>query len=96
MSEVVYRTQRRQDGTQIEKFKKDLEQLMAEGALEIVLDMQDTIHLSSVSLRHILKVQKELAAKGGGLIFRNVSPALMEVFDLVGFTGLLYFEDSPG
>ena len=90
----LYRTARRQDGAHIEEFKSALETMIAEGAKEIILDMQDTIHLSSVSLRLIIKVQKTLAAENGKLILRNVSDSVMEVFDLVGFSGLLYFEDK--
>lgn len=94
MKEYIYRTQKRQDGTHIEEFRTALEQMMSEGASEIVLDMQDTVHLSSATLRLILRVQKALAANGGKLILRNVSESIMDVFDLVGFTGLLYFEDN--
>ena len=91
--EYIYRTAKRQDGAHIDEFRNTLEKMIDEGAREIILDMQDTIHLSSVSLRLILKMQKTLAQKDGRLILRNVSENVMEVFDLVGFTGLLYFED---
>lgn len=90
----LYRTVRRQDGTHIEEFKNAMEKMLADGAKEIILDMQDTIHLSSVSLRLIIKVQKTLAAENGKLILRNVSDNVMEVFDLVGYSGILCFEDK--
>lgn len=91
--EYIYRTARRQDGAHIDEFRNALEGMIASGAREIILDMGDTIHLSSVSLRLILKMQKTLSQEGGRLLLRNVSESVMEVFDLVGFTGLLCFED---
>ena len=94
MSECVVRTVRRQDGSQVAHLEEEIKACMDAGNTEIVLDMEETVYISSVTLRVILKAQKALLQKGGRLLIRHAGAPVMEVFDLVGFTGLLTFEDD--
>ena len=47
--------------------------------------------VSSAGLRVIVAMQKR-AATGGSLVFRNVVPEVMEVFQMTGFDKILTFE----
>ena len=47
---------------------------------------------TSAGLRVLLSAQKAMNKKGG-MVIRNVSEAIMEIFDMVGFTNLLNIEE---
>lgn len=57
----------------------------------IVLDMEKLEYISSAGLRVILKTHKALAQKSG-LILKNVSTDVMEIFDITGFSDILTIE----
>lgn len=90
----VIKTVKRQDGTQIESLEAAINEAVDKGSREIVLDMEDTVYISSATLRVLLKTQKSFAANGGKLILRHVNESVMEVLDLVGFTGILNIEED--
>ena len=58
---------------------------------DIAVDMAACDFVSSAGLRVIVAMQKRAAA-GGSLVFRNVQPEVMEVFDMTGFNKILTFE----
>ena len=58
---------------------------------DIAVDMAVCDFVSSAGLRVIVAMQKR-AATGGSLVFRNVQPEVMEVFDMTGFNKILTFE----
>lgn len=58
---------------------------------DIVVDMASCDFVSSAGLRVIVAMQKRATA-GGSLVFRNVQPDVMEVFDMTGFTKILTVE----
>ena len=56
---------------------------------KITLDFADLTYVSSAGLRVILALQKQINRTGGSLTLINVSPAVMEVFEMIGFSGIL-------
>lgn len=56
---------------------------------KITLDFADLSYVSSAGLRVILALQKQINRTGGSLTLMNVSPAVMEVFEMIGFSGIL-------
>lgn len=58
---------------------------------DIAVDMAKCDFVSSAGLRVIVAMQKRAAA-GGSLVFRNVVPEVMEVFEMTGFQKILTFE----
>lgn len=56
---------------------------------KITLDFADLSYVSSAGLRVILALQKQINRTGGSLTLINVSPAVMEVFEMIGFSGIL-------
>ena len=61
------------------------------GITAIAVDMAACGFVSSAGLRVIVAMQKKAAA-GGSLVFRNVQPEVMEVFQMTGFEKILTFE----
>lgn len=62
-----------------------------DGIVNMVLDMEGLIYLSSAGLRTILVAQKRMS-KQGNLIVRHVNDTIMEVFEVTGFNDILDIE----
>ena len=58
----------------------------------IVLNMEQLDYISSAGLRVIKIIHMGMKKKNGELILTNVQKMVMEVFEMVGFAGLLKFE----
>lgn len=58
----------------------------------IVLNFAGLDYVSSAGLRTLLVLQKQMNRTGGSLTLTNVSPAIMEVFEMTGFSGILKIE----
>lgn len=58
----------------------------------IVLDMEETVYISSVGLRVLLAVQKTLRRNSGSITIANVKPPIMEIFEVTGFSGVFTFQ----
>lgn len=56
---------------------------------KIELDFTDLAYVSSAGLRALLTLQKQVNRTGGSLVLTNVSPSIMEVFEMTGFSGIL-------
>ncbi len=59
---------------------------------EVVLDLQKVGYMSSAGLRAMLLGQKTAQSKGGKLVVINVQPAVMQVFQMSGFSKILTIE----
>lgn len=57
---------------------------------KVTLDFANLVYVSSAGLRAILTLQKQINRTGGSLTLTNVSPAVMEVFEMTGFSGVLH------
>jgi len=57
----------------------------------VVLHFTGIEYVSSAGLRVLLQGQKIAQGAGKNMNLKNVSPEVMEVFDVTGFTGILTF-----
>ena len=73
---------------QLEQFT---EELYEKGVHDIVVDMAACEFVSSAGLRVIVAMQKR-AVTEGSLVFRNVQPDVMDVFNMTGFNKILTVE----
>ncbi|MBR5360577.1 MAG: STAS domain-containing protein [Lachnospiraceae bacterium] len=62
-----------------------------DGAKILTFDMADLVYISSAGLRVLLSAQKVMN-KQGSMIIKNVSPDVMEIFDVTGFSDILTIE----
>ncbi len=58
-------------------------------ANEIDFDFAKLDYISSAGLRVLLGTQKRLSASGGKMTIKNVCKAVMDVFDITGFSSIL-------
>lgn len=64
---------------------------LTQSAGSLTVDCEGLEYISSAGLRVILKAQKAMSAKGGMKLI-HVNEAIMEVFDITGFTDILTIE----
>lgn len=62
---------------------------VADSYAKITLNFSSLEYVSSAGLRALLMLQKQVNRTGGSLSITNVSPAIMEVFEMTGFSGIL-------
>ena len=55
----------------------------------VVLDLAQVPYMSSAGLRLLLIAHKTMLGKGGEFLVANAQPAVKEVLDIPGFSGLL-------
>ena len=68
-----------------EEFKNSLE-----GVEDLVLDFSKLDYISSTGLRVLLSAQKQMN-KVGKMTLTGVSPEIMEIFEVTGFSDILTF-----
>lgn len=59
---------------------------------ELMLDFSSLDYVSSAGLRVILGAQKQINAKKGKMLIKNVNETVMEVFSITGFVDILTIE----
>ena len=57
----------------------------------LILDMAQLEYVSSAGLRTLKRAHLAMRHKGGTLAVKNVTKAVMEVFEITGFAGMLKF-----
>jgi len=65
-----------------------LKKAIAEGNRNILVNLKDTDYISSGGLRVFLAALKELRKDGGSLRLCCLSPAVLKIFKLAGFTSI--------
>jgi len=58
---------------------------------KVILNLESLEYTSSAGLRVIMKLHLTMEKKGGALYIKGTKPAVMEVFELTGFAGMLSF-----
>ncbi len=55
----------------------------------LLLDFAELEYVSSAGLRALLATQKQVNKNAGSMVLENVSPSIIEVFEMTGFSGIL-------
>ena len=77
----------RLDTTTAPQLEKELKEDV-NGVSELTFDFAKLEYISSAGLRVLLSAQK-IMNKQGHMVIRNVSPEIMEIFEITGFTDIL-------
>ena len=57
----------------------------------LILDIKDVQYVSSAGLRVILAADQDMSDAGKSLKIKNAPEAVMDIFDMTGFTSLITF-----
>ncbi|MCR5626360.1 MAG: STAS domain-containing protein [Lachnospiraceae bacterium] len=79
------------DGTNVDEFEKSLKESVSQSQ-NVVLDLTGLVYISSTVLRVFLMYQKQMKAKGGVMVIKNVGNDVMDIFNVTGFVKLLNIE----
>jgi anti-sigma B factor antagonist len=63
-----------------------------DGITELIFDLANLAYVSSAGLRVLLAAQKVMNRQGK-MIIRNVTPEIMDIFDVTGFVDILNIEN---
>lgn len=78
----------------IDEFNRVLEECLARGARDIVLDMGRMDYISSAGLRCLFNLVTQVNNLKGKLILCSMQPEVRQVFDVSGFTSFFSISDS--
>jgi anti-anti-sigma factor len=82
------------DGLTSPVLEKKVDGLLTGGTRQLVFDCGQLTYASSAGLRVFLSSAKKLKAAGGRAAFAALTPAVHEIFELSGFTGVLRVEPT--
>lgn len=71
------------------ELEKNIQQYLSETGITLVFDCEKLEYVSSSGLRIFLTAHKQMIAKGGKFILRNMIPEVRSVIDLTGFSRIL-------
>lgn len=78
------------------EFQSYIDDYFDEGVEDLILDFSEVEYLSSAGLRTILYIQKKMKSLGEEheFLIINVNEAVMEIFDMIGFTDIINISRS--
>ncbi|MCQ2734715.1 MAG: STAS domain-containing protein [Alphaproteobacteria bacterium] len=66
--------------------------LHLDGVKEVIFDMEKVDYVFSAGLRVFLQAQKQMNSQNGTMKLINVHDSVKELFNIVGFTGIMDIE----
>ena len=82
------------DGTTAPTLMAELHACVTSGNVHLVADLAGVDYTSSVGLRALLATMKETRLQGGDLRLSNVTPHVLKVLELSGFTSIMKLYDD--
>lgn len=92
MDQIVVRSTAKLNTARAKEFDEVMMKAVGDGSHDVLLDMDDTMFISSMALRTLIKAQRKLNETGRSLKIINVAPVVDEVFDVTGLAGVLDYE----
>jgi anti-anti-sigma factor len=89
----IVRAAGRLDGESAEAFDVRIQQVVNEDP-RLVLDLAQVIYVSSMGLRSLLVLAKQIKALGGALVLAAIRPRVLDVLDIAGFTPMFAIEPT--
>ena len=91
-NQVLVTIEGRLDTVTSSEFEKNLTPYFSMQSLELELDCASMEYISRAGLRVVLMTHKNITAKGGRFIIRNLTKEVRSVFDMTGFSRILTIE----
>ena len=84
----------RLDASTTPEAEKAIRKIIEDGNSRILFNFSDLEYLSSVGLRVVLWVTKEMARKKGKLVLCSLNQYVKEIFEVSGFESLIPIEET--
>ena len=91
-NQVMVTLEGRLDTVTSSEFEKNLTPYFSMQGIELTLDCASMEYISSAGLRVVLMTHKNITAKGGRFIIRNLNNEVRSVFDMTGFSRIMTIE----
>ena len=91
-NQVLVTIEGRLDTVTSSEFEKNLNPYYSIQGAELIMDCSAMEYISSAGLRVVLMTHKNITAKGGSFIIRNLTKEVRSVFDMTGFSRILTIE----
>ena len=91
-NQVMVAFEGRLDTMTSSEFEKNLTPYFSIQGIELILDCNAMQYISSAGLRVLLMAHKNITARGGRFIIRNLNKDVSSVFDMTGFSRILTIE----
>ncbi|MEN8153970.1 MAG: STAS domain-containing protein [Acidobacteriota bacterium] len=82
------------DAHSVDKFEKEILNVMNDGINKIIVNCKDLNYISSAGMGIIMGYLDDLREKKGDIKLSNVIDRVYEIFDLVGFTDIYDFMEN--
>ena len=89
---IVVAIEGRVDTVTVAELEMKITPIWGKPAITMVFDCEKMEYISSSGLRIILSAHKQVTAKGGKFILRNLTREVRSVIDLTGFSRILTIE----
>lgn len=80
------------DALSLKDFENEMDRLNVNLGDIVVVDCKGMNYICSSGLRAFLTFNKNVTAKGGKLVIRNMEPLVKSVFDMSGFSQIFNIE----
>jgi anti-anti-sigma factor len=90
LSDQVYRIapQGRLDAVTVPSLEAVIDEHLAAGHIQLVIDLAGVTYISSSGLRALLRARRQTQSRGGDVVLCDMSVRVTEVFDMIGFNNL--------
>ncbi len=86
---IVVAVEGRMDAVSAPEFEKFLGNLIDEGALKVVVDLEALDYISSAGLRSILITAKKIQSRNGKIMIASIHDTVQEIFEISGFSAII-------
>ena len=86
---IVVTVEGRMDAVSAPDFERFLNDLIADGALRIIVDFEALDYISSAGLRSVLITAKKIQAKNGEIMIVSLHDTVKEIFEISGFNTII-------
>ncbi len=75
-------------------FQEKMERLLQSGVCKFVVNLEQLEYISSAGIGIFPGLSQDLKKNNGGLIFTNVSPKIVKLFEMIGLTTIFPIRDT--
>ncbi len=91
---IVIAVEGRMDAVSAPEFEKFLNNLIADGAIRIIVNFEALDYISSAGLRSVLITAKKIQSKGGEILVVSLRDTVKEIFEISGFSTIIPIHGS--